>query len=789
MSIKRELNKKKKEKERKKKKTQALTSKTISSHYRAAEWSHITGDKKRTVFHLKKILQIKPDSKDALVWMAEMQFNSKNYAESKLHLQRLKDLGDKWIFLEFYLGLSYYYSNNSNTSMILAMENLKEFVSKTSQKKRADILKKRAIALDFINIIGRTSRLAQEPLAKPIAKTPVDEKKKEELKAKPLKGAINEESMVEDPAPSLKQPPLIDINEYNYNIDIKYSFSQPAPILSRIKENRTEDTSIYNTRLEYYHLSLLRGYDELLCLDTLKNVDHYWYQIETVKHVLKYFRGRILLADEVGLGKTIEACMLIKEYLMRGLIKRVLILTPTSLVSQWHEELSNKFGLSFATTDHEDFRQNKSFWMDHPMIIASINIAKSKKNFEQITHIEHDLVVVDEAHHMRNRSTLNWKLVNTLKKRFIFLISATPVQNNLIELFNLITLLKPGFLKTEREFRKKYIASGKPKMPKNSETLRQLLREVMIRNTRSLIDVKLPPRYATTIMIESLPLERQIYNQISSLVRQGYKDESLDRFSLTNLQMRAGSSFFSLEELLIKIRERNHSLNEQIAKILSLLSELKYSEKENMLMELIRKKPGDKKIIFTHYRKTLEYLADFLRKEGICFTQFSGDMSNALKDKAIDDFREHGEVLLSTEVGGEGRNIQFCRTIINYDLPWNPMRIEQRIGRIHRIGQTNDVFIFNFCLKGSVEEYILNILDKKINMFELVIGEIDNILGNLDEETEFSDLVMDIWINSNSMEEAEQEFNKLADKMIEAKKEYLESKELDEALLATDFEV
>jgi superfamily II DNA/RNA helicase len=142
-----------------------------------------------------------------------------------------------------------------------------------------------------------------------------------------------------------------------------------------------------------------------------------------------------------------------------------------------------------------------------------------------------------------------------------------------------------------------------------------------------------------------------------------------------------------------------------------------------------------------------------------------------------------------TEIGAEGRNLQFCQTMINYDLPWNPMRLEQRIGRIHRIGQTNDVFVFNFCIKDSIEEYILYILDKKINMFELVIGEIDSILGNLDGEEEFSDIVLDIWLRSTQKDELQQNIENFAEQILQARAEYQKTKELDEALFEQEFEV
>ena len=129
---------------------------------------------------------------------------------------------------------------------------------------------------------------------------------------------------------------------------------------------------------------------------------------------------------------------------------------------------------------------------------------------------------------------------------------------------------------------------------------------------------------------------------------------------------------------------------------------------------------------------------------------FHGGMTNQTKDEQIQLFRESRDILVTTEIGGEGRNLQFCHQMINYDLPWNPMKIEQRIGRIHRIGQENEVRIFNLCAMGSIEDYILEVLDRKINMFEMVIGEIDMVLGRVSGEKDFSDRVYDIWLQSAS---------------------------------------
>jgi SNF2 family DNA or RNA helicase len=575
-------------------------------------------------------------------------------------------------------------------------------------------------------------------------------------------------------------------------IPITFSFQppkllEPYALPPDLPERQT--LGAYRAKLDLYHLALLREYDELLCLDTLKNVERYWYQIETVKKVLKHFRGRVLLSDEVGLGKTIEAGMLIKEYFLRGLVKKALILAPPALVSQWQGEMREKFGMAFITTDEVEVKRHPEFWEENDWVIASIHTAKSRSNFELVAKVKYDLVVVDEAHHLKNKSTLAWKLVNALQKKFIFLLTATPVQNDLMELHNLLTLLKPGVLNTEAQFRKEYVARGDVRMPKNREKLKELLREVMIRNTRSLVDVKLPKRYATTITVQPSPLEQELYERITQFARRQFGEaRGLERLALNHLLMKAGSCPFALEDSLRNLKDKANGTLGEIDAMLDLLKNVRETEKGKQLLQLVRKSPA-KKIVFTNFLRTFDYLAGLFREAGLTFVEFRSGMTNEQKDAAVAQFREQANLLLMTEVGAEGKNLQFCQTMINYDLPWNPMRLEQRIGRIHRIGQTNDVFVFNFCVKDSIEEYILYILDKKINMFELVIGEIDSILGNLDSEEEFSDIVLDIWLRSTQQEELHQNLEHFADQILQARAEYQKTKELDEALFEQEFEV
>ena len=548
----------------------------------------------------------------------------------------------------------------------------------------------------------------------------------------------------------------------------------------------------YELALEGHRIRFRETFDNLICLNGLHGVRSLWYQEETARKVLKGFRGRALLSDEVGLGKTIEALMVFKEYVQRGMVKSALILTPTPLVSQWQEELKAKFGLDIPSTDDRDYHtRGASFW-NEPFVLASINLAKSKKNFQAVTEKEYDMVIVDEAHHLKNRNTLNWKLVNALKKRFLLLLTATPVENNLMELYNLVTLLKPGQLKTASAFRKEFMTRGDPTDPQNRSKLKELLGQVMIRNTRAVAKIDIPPRFAQTIKVDPHTHEKELYERICGLVEHIHKSNGTGhKLLLKNLLEGAGSSPQAVSLSLSRMLAKNDLLFDQekeIRAIKNLCRTMNDTRKNKFLLKLIRSSPG-KKIIFVKYLGTLDHLSDFLSWQDIPHALFHGRMDNRNKDEQIKSFRGEKEILVTTEIGGEGRNLQFCHQMINYDLPWNPMKIEQRVGRIHRIGQEKEVMIYNLCASGSVEDYILEVLDKKINMFEMVIGEIDMIIGRIKGEHEFSEIVYDIWVNSSSEEAKQKSFSQLASQLKRYRTSYQKTKELDEKLFGENYEL
>src|SRR6266566_4538661 len=509
------------------------------------------------------------------------------------------------------------------------------------------------------------------------------------------------------------------------------------------------DGRLYNLRERFAHLGLAQGFDELLCLPHLRGIESFWHQVETVRKVLKQFRGRVLLADEVGLGKTIEAGMVLKEYLLRGMVERVLVLVPPSLVGQWREELETKFDIACVTTHDPLLRNDPHAFWSQKRLIASLAVARRREHAEHLIKRNFDLVIVDEAHHLRERTSQGYKLVDALNKRFLLLLSATPVQNDLIELYNVLTLLKPGIFKTLTEFRSAYMTPGKPRQPANPARLRELMRGAMIRNTRAVVALRLPRRTAATVRVDGEAAERAAYQDLLDAVRGLAASDRRERqpLALRHLFGAAGSSPAAAAGAVARFAAR-HPDARAWQTLARRFAGIAHGGKEAALIDLLRRNPDEKKLVFVHYRETLSHLADLLTDVGIAFARFEGSLSGPDKDAAIAEFRDRVPVLLCTQSGGEGRNIQFCNTLINFDVPWNPMAIEQRIGRIDRIGQSREVFVFNLVSRGTLEEQILYLLDEKISMFELVVGEVGAILGGLGEERDFPELALDAWLEA-----------------------------------------
>jgi len=759
-----------KQKERRQRPARALLLEKVGFLLDEALWAQEEGHPEKALFHLEKALRLDPKNEECLL---EMGYIGQLMKRPDVEVSALLGLYNNDLIKPDqipYLCRLLQESGRYEQVLVIIRQTLKGILKIKPDERNA--LKDYLIQMRKYCLAMLEMKEKQAAPEKPARKPEKRDKPKRSGASAPLARDDTENRLPEIP---------IHIN------------ADPEAFRKPLAPGRAFSMEHYHLAIEGYRIRFKETFESLICLSSLKDVKSFWFQEETARKILKTFHGRALLADEVGLGKTIEACMVLKEYIQRGMVKNALILAPTPLVSQWKGELKDKFGLDFPSSDDPGSSSRSSSLWKQDFILASINLAKSKKNFPMVSQREYDMVIVDEAHHLKNRNTLNWKLINSLKKKFLLLLTATPVENNLMELYNIVTLLKPGQLKTASAFRQEFMTRGDPTDPQNRSRLKDLLGQVMIRNTRAFARIDIPPRFARTVKVSPGPAEIELYQKINTLIKAvSMADKGAGhRLLLKNLLAEAGSSPLAVKMTLSRIFEKKVMLPGQediLHSIDDLCNSIKTTSKDKFLLDLLRSNPG-KMILFVKYRGTLDHLSGFLREKGIAHSLFHGSMDNRTKDDQIRSFEEERDILLTTEIGGEGRNLQFCHQMVNYDLPWNPMKIEQRIGRIHRIGQKHEVSIYNLCAAGSIEDYILEILDRKINMFELVIGEIDMILGRLKEEKDFSETVYDIWIDALSDEERKKAFGHLGRRLARARNGYQKSRELDEKLFGENYEL
>jgi SNF2 family DNA or RNA helicase len=494
------------------------------------------------------------------------------------------------------------------------------------------------------------------------------------------------------------------------------------------------------------------GLVSLRCWADLESVDLYEYQVEAAKRVVYELGGRALLADEVGLGKTIEAGLIMLELIMVRDTESILILTPASLVNQWYREFKEKFDLEFLRNPRGDQ------WRTATRILTSIDRAKREPRRTVLTNRSFDLLVVDEAHSLKNAATLNHRLVKGIESEQLLLLSATPLQNDLVELYNLGSLVRPDLFGTEGQFRRKYLIDKRT--PRDVEKLKKLLSKVMIRNNRESVKLQFSERQAALLPIALSSAEQYLYDEVTQALRRQYwqKENSRSILPLLTLQREICSSTAALVGTLNNLSGPTlQGERERLARLADGVEEWSKAETLEALVPTI----GQKVIVFTEFRATQQQLARRLQKEGIRVTTFHGGLTAEQKDAAQEEFRKETQVLISTECGGQGLNLQFCPNVVNYDLPWNPMRVEQRIGRVHRLGQKRRVRIYNLCARNTIEEHIVRLLDQKIDLFRRVVGNLDLILRQLERARSFEHTVLDIALTSRDASDMKLRFEEL----------------------------
>ena len=559
-------------------------------------------------------------------------------------------------------------------------------------------------------------------------------------------------------------------------------------------------------RREAERIALAPGFDRLITLDanTIKELPH---QLAVARTVLRHMGGRAILADEVGLGKTIEAGIILKELTVRGLARRVLILTPASLVTQWQGELESKFFERFDTPiDPDD-------WRRVTRAIISFDRAISERHAKSILRNRWDLVIIDEAHKVKNHTAARYKFIQQLDRNYLLLLTATPLQNDLRELYNLVTLLRPGQLGTWQEFKQQHMTFGDKRKPRNVDALKELTAQVMVRTRRSSVAMvlELPPRRPAHPAIELTPPEAALYRATTTYLRELYREgfitpseeevaqdrrrrkqrtgKGILQLELMRLSQRLCSSSVALADSLEKLSEGELVTPEYRIRARELAADARRVTTHAKLQQLehILSENRDRVIVFSEHLPTLQLIADHVRQHGRNPIVYSGALSMSERAKKLAAFKQDPEaVFVATRAGTEGLNLQFCNRLVNYELPWNPMVVEQRIGRIHRIGQTREAHIINFAARGTVEAHVLQLLDQKIKLFELVIGELDVILGEFGGADSLEESLADAWLSADSDEVFEQRVEAIGEKIVASREAGKLQEQLNSAVAAED---
>ncbi len=562
----------------------------------------------------------------------------------------------------------------------------------------------------------------------------------------------------------------------------------------------------------------------------------------------------VLLADEVGLGKTIEAGLVLSQKWAEG--KRgILVITPSNLRKQWFQELTEKFFLPCRILEAKSFNaaiqqgQMRPFQAGE-VIICSYQFARSKAY--AIQRMAWDIVVIDEAHRLRNVYKPSNVIANSLKEslsgRYKLLLTATPLQNSLLELYGLVSFIDEHAFGDLKSFREQFANLGQEQV---FRTLKARLKPLCHRTLRRQVTAYIPYTQRLPLVEEFTPEESEdrLYELVSEYLRredlQGLPASQRSLITLVLRKLLASSTFAIAgalatisNRLKAKIAQRSpgtsledeldqdyEALDEtaeewpedraeptlsngdraalalEIAELdafAALATSITHNAKGLALLKALEvafakaKELGaaEKAIIFTESRRTQDYLlrllADSPFAEGIVLfngtntderskaiygewlerhkgtDRVTGSRTADMRSAIVDYFRERGRIMIATEAGAEGINLQFCSLVVNYDLPWNPQRIEQRIGRCHRYGQKHDVVVVNFLnRKNAADKRVFELLAEKFRLFEGVFGTSDEVLGAIESGVDFEKRIAEIYQRSRRPEEIQEAFDQL----------------------------
>lgn len=645
----------------------------------------------------------------------------------------------------------------------------------------------------------------------------------------------------------------------------------------------------YQTRYFAEQLSLKRpqsSVDNLASAMSGTKVDLNPHQVDAALFALRSpLSSGALLADEVGLGKTIEAGLVLSQFWAERK-RKILLIVPASLRMQWRQELTEKFFIDSIFMEATPFNKAKRegkpnpFDIDGRVVICSYNFAARKD--AEIRTVPWDLVIMDEAHRLRNvykkSNVTGKKLKRALDGRKKLLLTATPLQNNLMELYGLASIIDDHAFGDARTFRDMYVTASNVDL--RNKNLKDRLQHICHRTLRKQVTEYIRYTNRHAILQEYAPSaeEEELYNGISDYL-QSDKLYALPQGQRTLITMvlrkLLASSSFAISGTLSSLIERLEGLLagvegdldmsdydaygdlmdgnqdeedigapnlvqerdkillelERLNEYASLANSITHNAKgDNLLFALekgfakIEELGGKRKaVIFTESRRTQEYLLRLLSDNGyedkIVFLNgsnndevskriyedwkqrhdgdgaISGSRQADMKAAVVEEFRDRASILIGTEAAAEGINLQFCSLLVNYDLPWNPQRIEQRIGRCHRYGQKNDVVVINFLNKRNAADVrVYELLSEKFNLFNGVFGSSDEVIGSIESGVDFEKRIAGIYQKCKTSDEIQAEFDALQDelaesideKMVEARHSILENFDEDVAARLKD---
>ncbi len=572
--------------------------------------------------------------------------------------------------------------------------------------------------------------------------------------------------------------------------------AQLTPLLQPMRDGQGNAEAAF-LALEAHRIHLAYLFDPLLAVtvaqvDPLPHQIEAVYH-----NILRNPRLRFLLADDPGAGKTIMAGLVLKELKYRGLVQRTLIVVPGHLREQWKRELKERFNEEFVTVERAVMSAywGRNIWQELSQVITSIDFAKQEDVLSALKEARWDLVIVDEAHKMaayqyggQVTKTERYRLGEALSRgtSFMLFLTATPHRGDPENFRLFLDLLEPGLF-AGQEVPQEWLHSSDHPM-----FLRRLKEDLRHYDGTPLF----PPRQIKTISYPLSEPERQLYNAVTNYVRQHYnrameKNKRNVAFAMLILQRRLASSVRAvraslerrqrrLQEALQRWAEFQRWLQtridedeiedaaeverwqqendlvehlsgaesveelrrelEELNRLVQLATQVERQAVETKLIELHRvleaeriRDTGEKLLVFTESRETMEYLAERLRAWNFSVTTLHGGMTMDERIRAEHEFRHTSQVMVSTEAGGEGINLQFCALMVNYDIPWNPTRLEQRIGRIHRYGQRKEVHVYNMVAEETIEGRILRKLSDKLDRIRHTLGSdrVFDVLGEL----------------------------------------------------------